>query len=272
MADPSAGATGSVTVYRDGAALGTGPASEPAEYPVPDQDASYRVVADARQSTATWPLSTVVTAQWAFRSSAAGDGTAPPMLTTRFDPAVDLRNRAPGNRRFSFPAHVERQDGPARIAALSVEVSYDDGATWRPAEVRPRPRPLDGDRAPPEERLRLPAAARRGRGREPPGADGRPGVPDRLRARAWRRPHGQSPGCARRGRHPDGGPRRGAARPARTRGRPLSRCGGSACGRARGPCRRSGRRPCVRVVRGPRGRAPVSRRRGRGPAGGARRR
>jgi hypothetical protein len=36
----------------------------------------------------------VVTAQWAFRSSAAGDGTAPPMLTTRFDPAVDLRNRA----------------------------------------------------------------------------------------------------------------------------------------------------------------------------------
>jgi hypothetical protein len=58
------------------------------------------------------------------------------MLTTRFDPAVDVHNRAPGDRRFSFPAHVARQDGPVQVRALTVEVSYDDGATWRPADVR----------------------------------------------------------------------------------------------------------------------------------------
>jgi subtilisin family serine protease len=136
MVDPFSNATGSVTVYREGVALGTGPVTDFAEYPVPDQDASYRVVADARQNDATWSLSTVVTANWTFRSSAAGEGKALPMLTTRFDPAVDLHNQAPGNQRFSFPAYVARQDGPAQVTSLSVDVSYDDGTTWQPADVR----------------------------------------------------------------------------------------------------------------------------------------
>ncbi|WP_459719620.1 S8 family serine peptidase [Actinophytocola sp. KF-1] len=136
MVDAFTDATGSVTVLRDGVELGTSPVTDFAEYPVPDEESSYRVVADARQSGPTWSTSTVVTAEWAFRSSAAGADKALPMLTTRFAPAVDVRNRAPGDRRFSFPAHVERQDGPARITALSVDVSYDDGKTWRPAEVR----------------------------------------------------------------------------------------------------------------------------------------
>jgi subtilisin family serine protease len=127
---------GSVTVYRDGAALGTGSVGDFSEYRVPDEDASYRVVADARQSNPTWTLSTMITADWTFRSSSAGEGKALPMLTTRFDPALDVHNRAPGNRKFSFPAYVERQDGEARIAALSVDVSYDDGATWQRADVR----------------------------------------------------------------------------------------------------------------------------------------
>lgn len=65
-----------------------------------------------------------------------GDSAGRERGTTRFDPAVDVRNKAPGNRRFSFPAYVEGQDGPARIASLSVDVSYDDGATWQAAEVR----------------------------------------------------------------------------------------------------------------------------------------
>lgn len=136
MVDEFNDATGSITVYRDGAALGTVPVIDFAEYSVPEADSSYRVVADARQDNASWSLSTVVSAEWTFRSSAAGEGKALPMLTTRFDPAVDVRNRAPGNRRFSFPAYVERQDGPTRITSLSVDVSYDEGKTWQRADVR----------------------------------------------------------------------------------------------------------------------------------------
>jgi len=136
MVDTFTDATGSVTVHRDGVALGTTPVTEFADYPAPEEQASYRVVADARQQGPAWPLSTVVTAEWVFRSSAAGDGKALPMLTTRIDPAVNIRNQAPGNRRYSFPVYVERQDGPAKITSLAVDVSYDDGATWQPADVR----------------------------------------------------------------------------------------------------------------------------------------
>ncbi len=136
MVDWFAEATGSVTVYRDGVELGTAPVTDFAEYRVPDEDSSYRVVADARQDNAGWSLSTVVTADWTFRSSAADEGKALKMLTTRFDPAVNVRNQAPGDRRFSFPAYVERQDGPAKGTSLSVDVSYDDGQTWQKADVR----------------------------------------------------------------------------------------------------------------------------------------
>ncbi|GAB3451834.1 S8 family serine peptidase [Actinophytocola sediminis] len=141
MVDDFTDATGSITVYRDGAELGTVPVTEFAEFAVPAEESAYRVVAEARRDDAGWPLSTVVTAEWAFASSSAGEGRALPMLTARFDPAVDLRNRAPGDRTFSFPLTVDRQDGPAEIDSVSVEVSYDDGGTWQPAEVR-----ADGDR------------------------------------------------------------------------------------------------------------------------------
>jgi hypothetical protein len=48
----------------------------------PDEDASYRPVADARQDNAGWLRSTVVTADWTFRSSAADESKALRMRVT----------------------------------------------------------------------------------------------------------------------------------------------------------------------------------------------
>ncbi|MEV6878793.1 S8 family serine peptidase [Amycolatopsis sp. NPDC051128] len=128
------GDTGSVGLTRDGVAIPVEPSGEPtlATIPVPDADGAYRLTAEAHRHAAWWPLWTDVSAEWAFRSSAAADGKALPLLTARFDPAVDLRNRAPGGRIFAFPAFVERQGGGGGTK-LAVETSTDDGRTWQPA-------------------------------------------------------------------------------------------------------------------------------------------
>ncbi|MET7971334.1 S8 family serine peptidase [Micromonospora sp. NPDC005305] len=133
-------ATGSITLYRDGQQVGTEPDPGFALFPLPDDAASYRLVAEATVAPGSATLSTKVSAAWTFRSSVADEGKPVPLLTVRFDPAVDLRNRAPAGK-FSFPAYVSQQGGGAtRATSFTVDVSYDDGKTWRPTLVT-----ADGD-------------------------------------------------------------------------------------------------------------------------------
>ncbi|MBE1497956.1 subtilisin family serine protease [Amycolatopsis lexingtonensis] len=134
--ESSAGDTGSVTLTKDGVAIPVEPTGEPtlARIPVPDADGGYRLTAEVHRHQDWWPLWTDVAAEWGFRSAAAADGQALPLLTVRFAPAVDLRNSAPAGRVFTFPAFVERQGGGTGTK-LAVEVSTDDGRTWQPAPV-----------------------------------------------------------------------------------------------------------------------------------------
>jgi hypothetical protein len=125
--------TGSIRLYRDGALVGAEPVPHQARFAVPPEPATYRLEATTSRSVAWWPLSTSVSAAWTFSSSAAGEDTALPLLTARFDPAVDLRNRAPGGTAFTFPAAVGGSG--AAVTALAVDVSYDDGRTWTSAAV-----------------------------------------------------------------------------------------------------------------------------------------
>ena len=133
-------ATGSITLYRDGQQIGTEPNPGFALFPLPDDAANYRLVAEAVVAPGSSILSTKVTAAWTFRSSVADEGKPMPLLTVRFDPTVNLRNEAPAGP-FSFPAYLSRQDGGVvKATSFTVEVSYDDGETWGPATVNP-----DGD-------------------------------------------------------------------------------------------------------------------------------
>jgi hypothetical protein len=128
--------SGSISLYRDGELVDTVASPGAAAFSVPDATAAYRLVAEADRTADWWPLATKVTAGWTFNSSAADNAKALPLLTVRFDPTVDLRNRAPGGRAFSFPAYVARQGTDSvTITSLTVDVSYDDGQTWRPATV-----------------------------------------------------------------------------------------------------------------------------------------
>ncbi|MEV4658782.1 S8 family serine peptidase [Micromonospora sp. NPDC049301] len=127
--------TGSISLYRNGALVRTEPVPDAARFDVPDEPATYRLVAETSRAGEWWPLWAKVSAAWNFRSSVADEAAALPLLTARFDPAVNVRNQASGGK-FTFPAYVERQgaDG-VTVASFTVDVSYDDGGTWQPATV-----------------------------------------------------------------------------------------------------------------------------------------
>ncbi|WP_146104230.1 S8 family serine peptidase [Nonomuraea solani] len=129
-------ATGHTTLYRDGVLVGEAP-SLTAKFSVPAGRAAYRLVAEAeRGSPAT--LSTRVSVAWTFRSDTTDALTRLPVSVVSFAPELDARNTAPAGRIFTVPVSVRSLPGSTagRARDLSVEVSYDDGATWAKAEVR----------------------------------------------------------------------------------------------------------------------------------------
>ncbi|WP_053204480.1 S8 family serine peptidase [Jiangella muralis] len=119
-------------------------------------DSEYRLEIDA-WSDAPWSFGTRSSTAWTFRSAApaSGVGDLPvqyactdrghrncaflPLLFASYDVPLDELNRAPSGRTFTFDLTVGGQVGAPEppVRRVRVEVSYDDGATWRPAVVRP---------------------------------------------------------------------------------------------------------------------------------------
>lgn len=58
------------------------------------------------------------------------------LMSLRFLPGLDLNNAAP-NCLFWVPLVVTHQDGSKGLRDLSVEVSYDDGKSWRKVPALP---------------------------------------------------------------------------------------------------------------------------------------
>ncbi|MEU4549412.1 hypothetical protein [Nonomuraea dietziae] len=85
-------------------------------------------------------LSTRTSTAWRFRSEhAEGDNPLPlPVSVIRFSPKLDARNTAPSGGTYRIPVRVERQPGSSAggVRRLTVETSFDDGATWSPAQIR----------------------------------------------------------------------------------------------------------------------------------------
>lgn len=133
--------SGTISPYRNGMLVGTEPSLVQARFAVPDAAANYRLTASSQQDPdpdrRLWPA---VSAAWTFRSSAAAEGKQLPLLSVRFDPALDLRNRAPGGRPFTFPAYVDRPAGggagagPGTVGAGVLRRRED----LAPGEGRPR--------------------------------------------------------------------------------------------------------------------------------------
>ena len=124
-------------LYRNGKLVAESPFAGYGEFAVPPGAASYRVEVSATRGFTD--LSTEVSTAWTFRSKhvSGEDWARLPAMAVRFAPPLRVDNSAPAGRTFVIPVTVERQPGApaARVAALTVEVSYDGGKTWRKAAL-----------------------------------------------------------------------------------------------------------------------------------------
>ncbi|HEX2131366.1 MAG TPA: S8 family serine peptidase, partial [Actinophytocola sp.] len=125
-------ATGSSVLLRDGEVVTEHPHPNGLSTVLPPEEATYTVRTTATQPG---PLSTRIDGEWTFTSGhVAGETPKPvPALAVRFAPNLDDHNAAPAGKRFRFPVYVQRNgvETPGRVTRPDVEVSYDDGKTWR---------------------------------------------------------------------------------------------------------------------------------------------
>jgi hypothetical protein len=125
--------TGESRLLRNGTLVGTG---TPDFIDVPGLDPAagrFRLESTAERP-APFTLSTKVSAVWEFTSGHAPEttGTPIPLSAVRFSPWLDDQNTAPAGRLFVVPVSIQ---SPNRNRSLSVQVSYDDGKTWKAAPV-----------------------------------------------------------------------------------------------------------------------------------------
>ncbi|MFC0626039.1 S8 family serine peptidase [Kribbella deserti] len=124
-----------MTLRRGGKVIGE-TSNRNAVFEVPAKSGRYQLAFRATQSVSS--VSTSISTAWNFKSGAVpDDGMVPlPLMTIRFSPDLDEHNRATTGR-FLLPLTIQRQTGIAdrEVRRLRVQVSYDDGRTWRPVTV-----------------------------------------------------------------------------------------------------------------------------------------
>ncbi|MEW2395319.1 S8 family serine peptidase [Streptomyces sp. NPDC046862] len=137
----SLGDSGHTRLYRDGRLLADVPYPfYDAQGPVPAAEDSYRLETSVDRGGQGYTTSTSVRAAWTFRSAhtSGDDWTSLPVTAIRFTPELRLDNSARAGHRMLLPVVLQRQPGApeSRVRGLTVEVSYDDGATWTDVDVR----------------------------------------------------------------------------------------------------------------------------------------
>lgn len=120
------------TVRDTFAAVSNGPRFGYVTAELPPEDAAYWLEATVEPTFSR--VSTRITSVWSFRSGhvTGPQATALPLLAFTYRPELDERNSARPGPRFTIPIEVTRQPGSGSptVAELTMEVSYDDGATW----------------------------------------------------------------------------------------------------------------------------------------------
>ncbi|MET9729563.1 S8 family serine peptidase [Streptomyces sp. NPDC006458] len=123
-------------LYLDGEQVDRARGSAVHLWDAPADEHAYRLVTDTALDPGRWELAVRGHTEWTFRSAAAdGDReTLLPLINLSFDLATDLAGEVPGGRRVPVgigAAYVAGAEGTGTLGGPELEVSYDDGQTWR---------------------------------------------------------------------------------------------------------------------------------------------
>ncbi|MFC4015130.1 S8 family serine peptidase [Nonomuraea purpurea] len=105
---------------------------------LPAEAATYTISSSMRREVPHSTLSTTVETAWTVRSSHTEGERPLPLMTMRYAPAgLDGFNRAAPGSTTPLPMTLERVQGAAQpaIKQVRLEMSGDDGTTWRPVPV-----------------------------------------------------------------------------------------------------------------------------------------
>ncbi|MFE6805086.1 S8 family serine peptidase [Streptomyces sp. NPDC057696] len=122
-----------VGLYQGDHQLMWGNAEKAVAFGLAPQRLPYRVVADNDRGTWANPYSTHTLTEWNFTSAAA---EAEPVPLIQLDYGVDTDKAGRADRQAQLTVTASHLSGTtAAIGKPSLEVSYDDGATWQRAEL-----------------------------------------------------------------------------------------------------------------------------------------
>lgn len=133
----SSDTTQQTLLYRDGRLMASGEAGVSAT--VPAAKNTYRLLHKAtRTATAAFPYSTTTRTEWSFTSATprADDGSAQlPLVQMDYALPTSDNGKASAHAALQVTPALLTDDPHAALRTLSVELSYDDGATWSTARL-----------------------------------------------------------------------------------------------------------------------------------------
>jgi subtilisin family serine protease len=130
---------GTTTLSRDGQIIGSAANSGFGTFDVPADNAIYTVATKGARNIRWSAINTAIDATWTFRSAPAKDALRHdlPVYLVRASGLFDGNDSAVAGAPFLLSVEVERQPGAPKFAVtdLSLEVSFDKGATWHKAPL-----------------------------------------------------------------------------------------------------------------------------------------
>lgn len=137
LAESGLGDVTAARVYRDGELIHQAKRFT-GRVAVPPEASRYRLELDVQRGGDFWLTSTRTRTEWEFRSALPVDPEPHllPLLQAELDLPLSMLNTAP--ERSGVPVSIRpfRSDRPVDVGSIGLEVSYDDGASWRPVGLR----------------------------------------------------------------------------------------------------------------------------------------